>query len=112
MTIDISNQRTCSNCSFNDGLCYTSYPAKYRCTLDNNYHEGSHTCHFELAPIHHAKWIHAEDYDSMIYSIWMCSSCKGKVYMSLDDSPNEHGFTYCPMCGARMDVGEQIEDQD
>ena len=108
MIANIFSQRTCCNCPFNDGMCYTSYPTKYRCTLDNNYYEGSHTCHFELAPVRHAKWVHAEDYDSLIYSTWMCSSCNGKVYISLDVSPNDHGFTYCPMRGARMD-GEVVD---
>lgn len=107
MIADIFSQRTCCNCPFNDGMCYTSYPTKYRCTLDNNYYEGSHTCHFEFAPVRHAKWVHAEDYDSLIDSTWMCSNCKGKIYMDPNDSPNNHGFTYCSMCGARMDGGEQ-----
>ena len=57
----------------------------------------------DAEPVRHAKWVHMEDYESPIYSTWMCNSCKGKVYMSLDDSPDTHGFTYCPMCGARMD---------
>ena len=105
MIADIFSQRTCCNCPFNDGMCYTSYPAKYKCTLDNNYYEGFHPCHFELTLVRHAKWVHMEDYESPIYSTWMCNSCKGKVYMSLDDSPDTHGFTYCPMCGARMDGG-------
>ena len=102
MTIDISKQRTCCNCSFNDGMCYTSYPAKYRCTFDNVYYEGSHPCHFELMPVRHAKWIHMKDYDSPLDSTWMCSGCKGKLIMDFDDSPINHGFEYCPICGAKM----------
>ena len=39
MIVNVFNQRTCGNYSFNDGLCYTSYPAKYRCTFDNEYYE-------------------------------------------------------------------------
>ena len=62
----------------------------------------------KLEPVRHGRWIHAEDCDSLIDSTWICSSCKGKVYMDPDDSPNNHGFTYCPMCGARMD-GEETE---
>lgn len=110
MTIDISKQRTCCNCSFNDGVCYASSPVRYRCTFDNVYYEGSHPCHFELTPVCHAKWVYMKDYDSLIDSTWMCSSCKGKIYMDPDDSPNNHGFTYCPMCGARMD--REVADRD
>ena len=29
--------RCCSNCEMNDGLVYTSYPPKYRCTLSGNF---------------------------------------------------------------------------
>ena len=64
----------------------------------------------DAEPVRHAKWVHMEDYESPIYSTWMCNSCKGKVYMSLDDSPDTHGFTYCPMCGARMDGGTNNAD--
>lgn len=65
----------------------------------------------DAEPVRHAKWVHMKDYDSLIDSTWMCSSCNGKVYMSLDDSPNDHGFTYCPMCGAKMDVEVAYEDE-
>lgn len=109
MTVDVFNRRTCGNCSFNDGVCYTSYPAKYRCTFDNEYYEGFHPCHFEMMPVRHGQWIYMEGYDGPLDSTWMCSCCKGKIYMNSDDSPNNLGFSYCPMCGAKMDVDEQYE---
>lgn len=50
-------------------------------------------------PVRHAHWIH--DHDVEHYGIrdgayWQCSSC-GRI---LKDS---NWFSYCPMCGARMD---------
>ena len=102
MTVDVFNRRTCGNCSFNDGVCYTSYPAKYRCTFDNGYYEGFHPCHFEMMPVRHGQWIYMEGYDGPLDSTWMCSGCKGKLIMDFDDSPINHGFEYCPICGAKM----------
>lgn len=44
-------RQCCANCRFNDGMVYTSYPVKYRCTIDNNYYDGLHPCHFEFVPV-------------------------------------------------------------
>ena len=35
---------TCANCQHNDGLVYTSFPPKYRCTITNNFHFGYEFC--------------------------------------------------------------------
>ncbi len=35
---------TCANCQHNDGLVYTSFPPKYRCTITNNFHFGYEVC--------------------------------------------------------------------
>lgn len=35
---------TCANCKHNDGLVYTSFPPKYRCTITNNFHFGYEFC--------------------------------------------------------------------
>ena len=42
---------TCSNCKFNDGMVYTSYPPKYKCTFNNEFYAGNHECHLDLAPV-------------------------------------------------------------
>ena len=50
-------------------------------------------------PVVHAHWIHDHDvehYGKRDGSYWRCSSC-GRI---LKDS---NWFSYCPMCGARMD---------
>lgn len=34
----------CCNCPFNDGLVYTSFPAKYKCKITNEYNLAYHSC--------------------------------------------------------------------
>lgn len=58
-------------------------------------------------PVRHGLWIHLGDYDSPLNSTWMCSLCKCKLVLNLDDSPANHGFSYCPQCGAKMDFEEE-----
>lgn len=35
---------TCSNCDYNDRMCYTSHPPKWKCTLDGWYHTADYRC--------------------------------------------------------------------
>ena len=35
---------SCSICNKNDGLCYTSNPPKYRCTLNGEFHTADYFC--------------------------------------------------------------------
>ena len=35
---------TCSNCEHNDRMVYTSNPVKYKCTLNNDWHEADYRC--------------------------------------------------------------------
>ena len=44
--------RTCNDCEYNDGYCYTSYPAQYKCTVDGKFHFGDYECQLEFAPVH------------------------------------------------------------
>ena len=52
----------------------------------------------DVAPVRHGRWLDAEDY-------MFCSKC-GKQWNYCDN--DTHEFSYCPNCGARMDleVGE------
>lgn len=53
----------------------------------------------DAEPVKHAHWIHHHDvehYGKSDGAYWRCSSC-GRI---LKDS---NWFSYCPMCGARMD---------
>lgn len=34
----------CAMCDKNDGMCYTSLPPKYKCTLDDTFHYGDDSC--------------------------------------------------------------------
>lgn len=89
----------CANCHFTDGLVYTSMPPKYKCTFDNNFYDGWHQCHLELAPVGHAAWIVVDGYYS--YSLtcnipmYRCSNCKNEEYYKTN---------YCPNCGFKMDL--------
>lgn len=38
--LDIS----CANCPLNDGVVYTSFPPKFKCTATNEWHFGEHRC--------------------------------------------------------------------
>ena len=90
---------TCGNCSFNDGLCYTSMPPQYRCAFDNNFYDGFHACHLVLAPVVHAKWNEINSYDDLdniIFTLrYFCSNCKCE---------EDYQSDYCPNCGAKMDL--------
>ena len=35
---------TCSNCEYNDRMCYTSNPPKWKCTLNGDYHTADYRC--------------------------------------------------------------------
>lgn len=99
---------TCGGCSFNDGLCYISYPPKYRCTFDNNFYDGYHRCHLELAPVVHARWEDGDGNVEYLYGnpdapydvpTYRCSACKNEEELASD---------YCPNCGAKMDLEAQL----
>lgn len=103
MVSDFCTMR-CANCCFTDGLCYTSYPPKYRCTFDNNFYNGFHACHLDLAPVVHATWYEGNgwlDYDhddfdnTIVRPTYICSNCKSEEDFASD---------YCPNCGAKMDL--------
>ena len=64
----------------------------------------------ESEPVRHGRWIHLGDYDSPLDSTWMCSCCKWKLVLNLDDSPANHGFSYCPQCGAKMEADNGRSD--
>ena len=57
MILNVFGERTCGNCPFNDGQCYTSLPPKFKCTFDNNFYDGMHACHHELKPVIHEEWL-------------------------------------------------------
>ena len=105
MIVSDFNTMTCGSCSFNDGVCYTSYPPKYRCTFDNGYYEGFHPCHFELMPVRHGQWETKEYTTEDSFDDWIvihheevCSECgKGQGERS----------KFCPNCGAKMDGGAE-----
>lgn len=99
MILNVFSERTCGNCPFNDGLCYTSAPPKYKCTFDNNFYDGMHACHHELKPVIHAEWLEGGGIvefvgdDSFLRPTYICSNCFDEEARASD---------YCPKCGAKM----------
>ena len=81
--------RTCDDCKYNDGVCYTTYPVQYRCTITDNMHTAGYECDVEFKPEIVAHW---EDCSNG----WMCSACH---------RDNSNDTEYCPHCGARMTNG-------
>lgn len=106
MILNVFGERTCGNCPFNDGQCYTSLPPKFKCTFDNNFYDGMHVCHHEFKPVIHAEWLEGCGIvefvgdDSFLRPTYICSNCFNEEARASD---------YCPKCGAKMD-GESNEE--
>ena len=81
--------RTCADCKYNDGFCYTSFPPHYKCTITNEFHFGDYECDIEFKPQIIGYW---EDCSNG----WMCSICH---------RDNSSDTEYCPHCGAKMRNG-------
>lgn len=57
----------------------------------------------DVAPVKHGKWISVDA--DVIFS---CSNCENEVSTSWDYDAADM-FTYCPCCGARMDLKEEAK---
>lgn len=100
MTVSDYCTMRCANCSFTDGLCYMSYPPRYRCTFTGEYYDGFHGCHLDIAPVVHATWYVGPgyiDYMDRDMPSYICSNCEYE---------SEYKSSYCPGCGANMDLEE------
>ena len=53
----------------------------------------------DVAPVVHGRWVEKEKYTFGI--MYDCSLCENRI---LD---NGHPWTYCPNCGAKMDLEEE-----
>lgn len=90
---DLINRRTAvsvaEGCTFTSSYDRTRYMDFLHYCLDN-------TPTVDAVPVVHAKWIAQND----ALTRFMCSHCK---------SENHEGFeTYCPKCGALMDLRRKI----
>lgn len=52
----------------------------------------------DVVPVVHGKWIQYLDTDE-----WACSNCEA-TQICFDFTPKELGMSYCPNCGAKMDL--------
>ena len=96
-----NNIKTCSNCEHTDGLYYTSYPPKRKCTIDNNYYECNHQCHIKFVPVIEGKWEQVKCWETKAkYKYSVC----GREIMSAR-KVNIEKYPYCH-CGAKMSESE------
>lgn len=96
MIVSNFNTMTCSSCSFNDGMCYTSLPPKYRCTFDNQFYDGMHACHLDLAPVRHGKILQCIK-NGKFNRVFSCCDTDCTTMTSWIWPK------YCPWCGAKLD---------
>lgn len=78
----------CANCEKNDGMCYISIPPKYKCTIDNSFHNGMDRCNLydrgyqqgrtDAEP----KWIPVEERLPDKGEVLVCTG-KGNIYTSI-----------------------------
>lgn len=57
----------------------------------------------DAAPVVHGEWIEKEDWGVDDY-YYTCSAC-GEDFVTIDGTPSENLWNYCPNCGAKMDGG-------
>ena len=56
----------------------------------------------------HGEWTVIED-DYTDDTIYQCSVCK-EEFVTIDDTPADNLWNYCPNCGAKMDLVTECED--
>ena len=60
----------------------------------------------EAVPVVHGEWLEQED--MMLDTYYDCSVC-GESFTTIDGTPSDNLFNYCPNCGAKMDGGVKNE---
>lgn len=66
----------------------------------------------DVAPVVHGRWIERED--PMLDTYYTCSACNEDFYIEQTGDPVKDLFTYtyCPNCGAKMDLEENKWDRN
>ena len=59
----------------------------------------------DAVPVVHGDWTAIED-DWNEETIYQCSVCK-EEFVTIDGTPPENLWNYCPNCGAKMDGGNE-----
>lgn len=60
----------------------------------------------DVQEVRHGRW--KEEFDG-IDTIYECSVC-GEPFVTLDGTPADNLWNYCPNCGSRMDLGDEVEE--
>lgn len=58
----------------------------------------------DVAPVRHGHWIEKEAPDMDTY--YDCSVC-GESFCFIEGTPDDNLYSYCPNCGAKMDLEAQ-----
>lgn len=58
----------------------------------------------DAVPVVHGEWVTLED-DWTLDTIYQCSVCK-EEFVTIDGTPAENLWNYCPHCGAKMMDGD------
>lgn len=61
----------------------------------------------DAVPVVHGEWVTLED-DWTLDTIYQCSVCK-EEFVTIDGTPAENLWNYCPHCGAKMMDGDGNE---
>lgn len=86
-----------------DALLETRWDADCRCGFVQVVDVGSIEEAPTIDPIKHGKW-HDVYLISPQSQVQICSCCSNVTVMNVG-----HIFYYCPLCGAKMDLGEENE---
>lgn len=63
----------------------------------------------DVVEVKRGKWIEEEDgYDHVYYS---CSVCNAGI-CTIDETPIEYGWKYCPECGSKMEELVRLTEED
>jgi len=61
----------------------------------------------DVAPVVHGRWLELDDFNFNTY--YDCSAC-GESFCFIEGVPEENLYSYCPNCGAKMDLEATAND--
>ena len=68
----------CGNCDKNDGLCYTSFPTKVKCTITKEFHGTFDECNVDFVPVVRCKDCKWYQESELLAPNKFCFRLKGK----------------------------------
>lgn len=65
--------------------------------------------HLDMVEVVHGYWKELEDYN--LDTIYQCSVCQ-EEFVTLEGTPADNMYNYCPNCGAKMDLVAEDEEEE